>query len=34
MIFWVYNMYDAYKLANKYNEASRRNDLATFQKGF
>ena len=32
--FWVYNMFDAYRLAKKYNDASMRNDLATFKKGF
>ena len=32
--FWAFNMFDAYRLAKKYNEASMRNDLATFMKGF
>ena len=32
--FWVYNMFDAYRLVNKYNDASMRNDLATFKKKF
>ena len=31
---WVFNIYDAYRLAKKYNEASRRNDLARFLKEF
>jgi hypothetical protein len=32
--FWAFNVYDAYRLAKRYNEASRRNDLAAFKKGF
>jgi TM2 domain-containing membrane protein YozV len=32
--FWVFNMYDAYRMANKYNEASMRGDLARFEKEF
>ena len=32
--FWLYNIYDAYRLAVKYNEASMRNDLARFRKEF
>ena len=32
--FWLYNIYDAYRMAVKCNEASMRNDLARFQKEF
>ncbi|HEY3420980.1 MAG TPA: TM2 domain-containing protein [Methanomassiliicoccales archaeon] len=32
--FWAYNIYDAYRQARKYNDASMRNDLARFLKGF
>ena len=32
--FWAFNIYDAYRLAKKYNEASRHNDLARFLKEF
>jgi len=32
--FWLYNIYDAYRMAVKYNEASSRNDLARFRKEF
>jgi TM2 domain-containing membrane protein YozV len=31
---WAFNMYDAYRLAKKYNDASMRNDLPRFMKGF
>jgi hypothetical protein len=34
LAFWLYNIYDAYRLAVKYNEASMRNDLARFRKEF
>lgn len=32
--FWAYNMFDAYRQARKYNDASVRNDLARFLKEF
>jgi len=31
---WMFSMFDAYRLAKKYNEASMRNDLARFKKDF
>ncbi len=32
--FWLYNMYDAYRQARKFNDASVRNDLARFLRQF
>lgn len=32
--FWLFSMYDAYRLTTKYNEASMRNDLPRFLKDF
>ena len=32
--FWIFGMYDAYRMAKKYNEAVMHNDLARFQKEF
>ena len=32
--FWLFNMYDAYRVTKQYNEASMRNDLARFLKEF
>ena len=32
--FWLFGMYDAYRMAKKYNEAAIHNDLARFQKEF
>ena len=31
---WLFGMYDAYRMAKKYNEAVAHNDLARFQKEF
>ena len=32
--FWLFGMYDAYRMARKYDEAANHNDLARFQKEF
>ena len=32
--FWLFGMYDAYRMAKKYNEAAIHTDLARFQKEF